>query len=136
MSRPTSAASPRRFGTWVLPGGLTRVALRLGSLVVNSSQGGGSLLRSAAGYHAYRRLHAASTTPSRVAGFVLLNEAFPRSAHHARFVTGYLYRPEDRHGGFPSGHLGMRVEVEVTAAGGAIKAPKTAARTRRPRAAG
>ncbi|MEO1193790.1 MAG: circularly permuted type 2 ATP-grasp protein [Pseudomonadota bacterium] len=28
--------------TWVLPGGLTRVALRKGSLVVNSSQGGGS----------------------------------------------------------------------------------------------
>jgi uncharacterized circularly permuted ATP-grasp superfamily protein len=28
--------------TWVLPGGLTRVALREGSLVVNSSQGGGS----------------------------------------------------------------------------------------------
>jgi uncharacterized circularly permuted ATP-grasp superfamily protein len=27
---------------WVLPGGLTRVALREGSLVVNSSQGGGS----------------------------------------------------------------------------------------------
>ena len=28
--------------TWILPGGLTRVALRRGSLVVNSSQGGGS----------------------------------------------------------------------------------------------
>jgi uncharacterized circularly permuted ATP-grasp superfamily protein len=28
--------------TWVLPGGLTRVALRPGSLIVNSSQGGGS----------------------------------------------------------------------------------------------
>jgi uncharacterized circularly permuted ATP-grasp superfamily protein len=28
--------------TWVLPGGLTRVALRDGSLIVNSSQGGGS----------------------------------------------------------------------------------------------
>ena len=28
--------------TWVLPGGLTRVALRPGTLVVNSSQGGGS----------------------------------------------------------------------------------------------
>jgi uncharacterized circularly permuted ATP-grasp superfamily protein len=27
---------------WVLPGGLTRVALRKGSYVVNSSQGGGS----------------------------------------------------------------------------------------------
>jgi uncharacterized circularly permuted ATP-grasp superfamily protein len=29
-------------GTWVLAGGLTRVALREGSLIVNSSQGGGS----------------------------------------------------------------------------------------------
>ena len=28
--------------TWVLPGGLTRVALQRGSLIVNSSQGGGS----------------------------------------------------------------------------------------------
>ena len=31
-----------REGTWVLPGGLTRVALVKGSYVVNSSQGGGS----------------------------------------------------------------------------------------------
>ena len=29
-------------GVWVAPGGLTRVALPKGSLVVNSSQGGGS----------------------------------------------------------------------------------------------
>ncbi|MBN8898184.1 MAG: circularly permuted type 2 ATP-grasp protein, partial [Rhodospirillales bacterium] len=29
-------------GTWVLPGGLSRVALRKGTLVVNSSQGGGT----------------------------------------------------------------------------------------------
>ena len=28
--------------TWVLPGGLTRVALKPGSIVVNSSQGGGT----------------------------------------------------------------------------------------------
>jgi uncharacterized circularly permuted ATP-grasp superfamily protein len=28
--------------SWVLPGGLTRVALKQGSLIVNSSQGGGS----------------------------------------------------------------------------------------------
>jgi len=31
-----------KHGSWVLPGGLTRVALRAGSYVVNSSQGGGS----------------------------------------------------------------------------------------------
>ncbi len=35
-----------------------------------------ALLRSAAGYHAYRRLHAASMTPARVAGFLLLNTGF------------------------------------------------------------
>lgn len=45
-------AAPRRVdlrpfvltgkGSWVLPGGLTRVALKAGSYVVNSSQGGGS----------------------------------------------------------------------------------------------
>jgi len=28
--------------TWVLPGGLTRVALKPGSIIVNSSQGGGT----------------------------------------------------------------------------------------------
>jgi uncharacterized circularly permuted ATP-grasp superfamily protein len=28
--------------TWLLPGGLTRVALKRGSIVVNSSQGGGT----------------------------------------------------------------------------------------------
>ncbi|MBX3422118.1 MAG: circularly permuted type 2 ATP-grasp protein [Pirellulaceae bacterium] len=38
--RPYILYSPQ--GIWVLPGGLTRVALRKGSLVVNSSQGGGS----------------------------------------------------------------------------------------------
>jgi uncharacterized circularly permuted ATP-grasp superfamily protein len=32
----------RKEGSWVLPGGLTRVALVEGSYVVNSSQGGGS----------------------------------------------------------------------------------------------
>jgi uncharacterized circularly permuted ATP-grasp superfamily protein len=38
--RPFALTS--REGCWVLPGGLTRVALREGSYVVNSSQGGGS----------------------------------------------------------------------------------------------
>jgi uncharacterized alpha-E superfamily protein len=49
-----------------------------------------ALLRSAAGYHAYRRLHAASTTPARVAGFLLLNTAFPRSLHHCVRQVGRL----------------------------------------------
>jgi uncharacterized circularly permuted ATP-grasp superfamily protein len=38
--RPFILTDPE--GSWVLPGGLTRVALREGSYVVNSSQGGGS----------------------------------------------------------------------------------------------
>ncbi|RKH93381.1 circularly permuted type 2 ATP-grasp protein [Corallococcus sp. AB038B] len=38
--RPYILTSPQ--GPWVLPGGLSRVALREGSYVVNSSQGGGS----------------------------------------------------------------------------------------------
>ena len=40
LTRP--AADGRDFDVVVMPGGLTRVALREGSLVVNSSQGGGS----------------------------------------------------------------------------------------------
>jgi uncharacterized circularly permuted ATP-grasp superfamily protein len=43
--RPFALASRSSSGVpnrWVLPGGLTRVALREGSYVVNSSQGGGS----------------------------------------------------------------------------------------------
>ncbi len=38
--RPYALCSPN--GIEIVPGGLTRVALREGSLVVNSSQGGGS----------------------------------------------------------------------------------------------
>ena len=49
-----------------------------------------ALLRSAAGYHAYRRLHTATTTPARVAGFLLLNQAFPRSLHHCVREAGRL----------------------------------------------
>ena len=49
-----------------------------------------AVLRSAAGYHAYRRLHTASTTPARVAGFLLLNQAFPRSLHHCVREAGRL----------------------------------------------
>src|SRR5262249_61038432 len=49
-----------------------------------------AFLRSAAGYHAYRRLHAASTTPARVAGFLLFNLSFPRSVHHCLYEAGRL----------------------------------------------
>ena len=46
LRRGTSTCARSRSTTasdvWVLPGGLTRVALREGALIVNSSQGGGS----------------------------------------------------------------------------------------------
>lgn len=38
-----------------------------------------ALLRSAAGYHAYRRLQTGRTTPLTVVGFLLMNDSFPRS---------------------------------------------------------
>ena len=37
------------------------------------------LLRSAAGYHPYRRVERGGITPAGVAGFLLLNRNFPRS---------------------------------------------------------
>lgn len=38
-----------------------------------------ALLRSAAGYHAYRRVHPRGITPAQVSGFLLFNPLFPRS---------------------------------------------------------
>ena len=38
-----------------------------------------SVLRSAAGYYAYRRMHSQSMSPGTIAGFLLQNRAFPRS---------------------------------------------------------
>ncbi|HPA01172.1 MAG TPA: circularly permuted type 2 ATP-grasp protein, partial [Chiayiivirga sp.] len=55
---------------WVLPGGLTRVALPEGSLVVNSSQGGGSKdtwVLAARGSGGGRELAGAKVVSSRVA---------------------------------------------------------------------
>ncbi|MBV8506145.1 MAG: alpha-E domain-containing protein [Alphaproteobacteria bacterium] len=63
-----------------------------------------ALLRSAAGYHAYRRLHAASTTPARVAGFMLLNTAFPRSVHHCVREVGQLLGGVKSHHGLRHGN--------------------------------
>ena len=40
-----------------------------------------ALLRSAAGYQAYRRTHMGALTPAQVAGFLLLNRRFPRSVY-------------------------------------------------------
>jgi uncharacterized alpha-E superfamily protein len=63
-----------------------------------------ALLRSAAGYHAYRRLHAANTTPGRVAGFMLLNTAFPRSVHHCVREVGRLLGDVKSHHGLRHGN--------------------------------
>jgi uncharacterized alpha-E superfamily protein len=38
-----------------------------------------ALLRTASGYHAYRRIHPSGMTPESVAGFLLMNHSFPRS---------------------------------------------------------
>ncbi len=38
-----------------------------------------SVLRSAAGYHAFRRVHPSGMTPTGVAGFLLFHKRFPRS---------------------------------------------------------
>lgn len=38
-----------------------------------------TLLRAAAGYHAYRRVHPTGYRPKEVAGFLLVDKAFPRS---------------------------------------------------------
>jgi uncharacterized alpha-E superfamily protein len=40
-----------------------------------------ALLRSASGYHAFRRIHSSDLTPARVAEFLLFNPAFPRSVY-------------------------------------------------------
>lgn len=53
-----------------------------------------SVLRSAAAYHAFRRLKPVTTTPANVVGFLLKNEGFPRSLalnlRHADSVLGAL----------------------------------------------
>ena len=67
-----------------------------------------ALLRSAAGYHAFRRVHPRGMTPSAVAGFMLYNESFPRSVTTCvttdRWIAGqaeialYLKGREQGHG--------------------------------------
>lgn len=52
-----------------------------------------AVLRSAAGYHAFRRIYPRGMTPAAVAGFLLFNESFPRSvATCARQIEGLLVR--------------------------------------------
>ncbi|CAK0740753.1 Alpha-E domain-containing protein [Azospirillaceae bacterium] len=52
-----------------------------------------AVLRSAAGYHAFRRVYPRGMTSASVAGFMLFNEAFPRSVMNCmRQIAGLLMR--------------------------------------------
>ena len=58
-----------------------------------------ALLRAAAGYHAYRRVHPAGFSVAEVVGFLLLDELFPRSVALAlEQVHRHLRELRDRHG--------------------------------------
>jgi uncharacterized alpha-E superfamily protein len=57
-----------------------------------------ALLRSAAGYHAFRRQNSSRITPGRVAGFLLLDSDFPRSVGRCIFeVSATLMQLKSRY---------------------------------------
>jgi uncharacterized alpha-E superfamily protein len=57
-----------------------------------------AVLRSAAGYHAFRRVYPRGMTPPAVAGFILYNESFPRSVQTCvRQMDGLLVRLKSRY---------------------------------------
>jgi len=56
-----------------------------------------ALLRSAAGYHAFRRVHPRGMHPARVADFLLFNRRFPRS------VTECVYQAAETMAGLSAG---------------------------------
>jgi uncharacterized alpha-E superfamily protein len=49
-----------------------------------------TLLRSAAGYHAYRRVHTRGIDPAGVSGFLLLSDQFPRSVAYCVHQADHL----------------------------------------------
>ncbi|HLY57212.1 MAG TPA: alpha-E domain-containing protein [Stellaceae bacterium] len=58
-----------------------------------------AVLRAAAGYHAFRRIYPRGMAPTAVAGFLLLNNAFPRSLVLCmRQVEWYLSEVRTRYG--------------------------------------
>jgi uncharacterized alpha-E superfamily protein len=66
-----------------------------------------AVLRSAAGYHAFRRVHPRGMQPARVAGFLLFDPGFPRSVVVCVREAALLFRelagrPELRHVGVAS----------------------------------
>ena len=57
-----------------------------------------TVLRSAAGYHAFRRVYPRGMTPTTVAGFMMFNEGFPRSVVMCvRQIDGLLTRMKSRY---------------------------------------
>lgn len=57
-----------------------------------------TVLRSTAGYHAFRRVYPRGMTPTTVAGFMLFNEGFPRSVVMCvRQIDGVLTRMRSRY---------------------------------------
>lgn len=70
-----------------------------------------ALLRSAAGYHAYRRQHPRGITPGRVAGFLLLNSNFPRSVFLCVHEVEILLTDLKRHFGLRGG-IGAAEELD------------------------
>jgi uncharacterized alpha-E superfamily protein len=57
-----------------------------------------AVLRSTAGYHAFRRVYPRGMTPAAVAGFMLYNESFPRSVTTCvRQIDGLLVRLKSRY---------------------------------------
>jgi uncharacterized circularly permuted ATP-grasp superfamily protein len=69
---------------WVLPGGLTRVALEEGGLVVNSSQGGGSKDTWVVGGQADVPIVVSSTLTARVAAGPPMDVGPPVDAEQGR----------------------------------------------------
>jgi len=58
-----------------------------------------AVLRSASGYHAFRRVHSTDLTPARIAGFLLFNRSFPRSVYLCvREVDAALTELKSRYG--------------------------------------
>lgn len=57
-----------------------------------------TVLRSTAGYHAFRRVYPRGMTPTTVAGFMLFNEGFPRSVVMCvRQIDGLMTRMRSRY---------------------------------------
>jgi uncharacterized alpha-E superfamily protein len=63
----------------------------------------GALLRSVAAFHAFRRIHPSGMTSATVAGFLLLNERFPRSVAACIFEASRILDQLRRDYGLGSG---------------------------------